>query len=448
MMSTNGTNANTSSPSGSSPNGIDSAPGFRHVPRTGVIYVMHRATLKGFSYDNPEWANLGQGAPEVGPIEGAPPRIEEIKINPSRHEYSPITGQVELRQKVADMYNALYRRDKESQYTYENVSISGGGRVALTRVAAALGNINMGHFLPDYTAYEELLSIFKAFIPIPILLDADSGYKAPIGQLKKEVLGRGLKALLLSNPCNPTGQVIEGNQLKALVGMARDYHCSLILDEFYSHYVYTGPKEGYPKMVSAAEFVQDVEQDPVIIIDGLTKNWRYPGWRISWTLGPREVVNAIASAGSFLDGGPNNPFQEHVLDLLEPELVIQKTVAMQKVFRHKRDYVLGRLASMGIGVDVEPEGTFYVWANLNNLPDPLNNGLAFFKAGLDEKVITVPGIFFDVDPEKRRGYGRYHNYARISFGPEMETLKRGLDSIERLIAKYKQGQPQTAVSAS
>lgn len=414
----------------------DLIPGFRHVPRTGVIYVMHRAGLRGYLPDHPEWANLGQGAPEVGEIEGDIARIEEIRINPLRHEYSPITGQMVLRQKVADLYNALYRQDKASQYTYENVSIAGGGRIALTRVAAALGNINMGHFLPDYTAYEELLSVFRAFIPIPILLDAESGYRVQMSQLRKEVLGRGLKALLISNPCNPTGQVIEGNQLKGLVEIAREFHTALILDEFYSHYIYTGPK-GYPKMVSAAEHVQNVDEDPVIIIDGLTKNWRYPGWRISWTLGPKSVINAIASAGSFLDGGANNPFQEHVLPLLDPARVVQKTAAMQARFREKRDYVLHRLYQMGITVDAEPEGTFYVWANLSKLPPPLNNGLDFFKAGLEEQVITVPGIFFDVNPEKRREYGRYYNYARISFGPEMEVLQRGLDAFERIIAKQR-----------
>ena len=66
-------------------------------------------------------------------------------------------------------------------------------------------------------------------------------------------------------------------------------------------------------MISAAEHVEDVERDPVVIVDGLTKNWRYPGWRISWTLGPKAVIEAIASAGSFLDGGANHPFQNAAL---------------------------------------------------------------------------------------------------------------------------------------
>lgn len=413
-------------------------PGFRNVPRTGVIYVMHRATALGYEHTSHEWANLGQGAPETGDLPGAPPRIDQVSIDPSRHEYSPITGDVALRQKVADMYNALYRKGKRSKYTYENVSISGGGRVALTRLAAALGNINMGHFLPDYTAYEELLSVFKAFIPIPILLDPDLRYQVPIEHLKKEVLGRGLRALLVSNPCNPTGQLFEGERLQQLVQLATNYRCSLILDEFYSHYVYTGAADSTtPRMVSAAAYVEDINTTPVILVDGLTKNWRYPGWRLSWTLGPKEVINAIASAGSFLDGGANHPFQGQALSLLDPECVRQQALATQTHFRRKRDYVLERLRAMGIGVEAEPGGTFYVWANLSQLPRPLNDGMNFFEAGLKEQVITVPGAFFDVNPERRRSYRRYHNYARISFGPDMPTLERGLNALARVIDAHR-----------
>ncbi|MEM7799988.1 MAG: aminotransferase class I/II-fold pyridoxal phosphate-dependent enzyme, partial [Chloroflexota bacterium] len=231
----------------------------------------------------------------------------------------------------------------------------------------------------------------------------------------------------------------EGTQLSQWVDMAKELRCSLIFDEFYSHYIYTGPTHGYPKMVSAAAYVDDVNQDPVVIVDGLTKNWRYPGWRISWTLAPKEVINTIASAGSFLDGGANNPFQKQVLELLDPEHVVDETIATQRVFREKRDYLIKRLSRMGILIDAEPTGTFYVWANLSKLPEPLNDGIKFFEAGLDEKVITVPGAFFDVDPDRRRESGRYRAYARISFGPSMETIVQGCDALDRVIQRAKAG---------
>jgi aspartate/methionine/tyrosine aminotransferase len=419
-------------------NGIEPStiPGFRFVPRTGVIYVMHEAMQHGFSYDDPDWANLGQGSPETGPIPGAPPRIEQLVITGPHQQYAPVAGNKDLCQAVADFYNAVYRRDKKSKYTRENVSIASGGRLALTRLASALGNVNMGHFIPDYTAYEELLSVFKAFSPIPILLDAEAGYKIAPAHLKKEILGRGLSALLVSNPCNPTGQLVEGGELRQWCNLARECQCSLIIDEFYSHYVYTAPAGDSPKMISAAEFVEDVESDPIIVVDGLTKNWRYPGWRISWTLGPKAVIEAIASAGSFLDGGANHPFQSVAAGLLNLPIAIQETAAIQRHFRAKRDFVLNRLAEMGIAVDATPVGAFYVWANLARLPKPLNDGMSFFREALKEKVIIVPGIFFDVNPGNRRMHGRYGNYCRISFGPELKRLETGLNGLERVIRKF------------
>jgi hypothetical protein len=429
----------------------NSIPGFRSVPRTGVIYVTHEATRHGFAYGKSDWANLGQGSPETGDIPGAPLRVTEVKISEASRQYGPVAGNQKLREAVADFYNATYRRGKKSKYTADNVSIASGGRLALTRLASALGNINMGHFIPDYTAYEELLSVFKAFTPIPILLRAEHSYKISPEDLKEEILGRGLSALLVSNPCNPTGQLMEGNELSAWCNLARECQCSMIFDEFYSHYIYrSGVRQNAakkiaalsreaatPKMVSAAEFVDDVDKDPIVVVDGLTKNWRYPGWRISWTLGPKAVIEAIASAGSFLDGGANHPFQNAALPLLDPKNAAAETLAIQKHFGKKRALLLSRLKKLNISADAKPSGAFYVWANLAKLPPPLDDGMNFFREGLKEKVIVVPGVFFDVNPGNRRTHARYKNYCRISFGPEIEKLELGLNAFERVIAKFK-----------
>src|SRR5439155_10580771 len=188
----------------------DEIAAFRTVPRTGVIYVTSEATRLGFSATNPEWCNLGQGQPETGALPNAPPRVEHVAIDVDDQEYAPVAGIWELREAIASLYNRLYRQGLKSQYCAENVSVSGGGRAALTRAAAALGHVNLGHFLPDYTAYEELLDIFKAFTAIPILLEGERGYAFTVDDLRREVAGRGLSALLLSNPCNPTGKLVQG----------------------------------------------------------------------------------------------------------------------------------------------------------------------------------------------------------------------------------------------
>jgi len=397
---------------------------------------MAEAARLGYRYNHPDWCNLGQGQPETGPLPGAPPRVTEVGIDPEDQDYAPVPGIPELRSAVASLYNGLYRVGKPSQYTERNVCICGGGRSSLTRAVAALGQINLGHFLPDYTAYEELLDIFKLFTSIPILLEGATGYQFGVDDLRREITGRGLSALLLSNPCNPTGKVRQGTELEQWVAVARELQCTLLIDEFYSHYVWkTNGSEG--GLVSAARYVEDVDHDPVVLFDGFTKNWRYPGWRCTWIVGPRAVIEAVSSTGSFLDGGGNKPLQRSALPLLSPTVVAEETAAIRQAFLRKREILKDGLKQAGMRFDLEPEGTFYCWADLSGLPPALNEGMSFFRAALKEKVICVPGEFFDINPGKRRSGrpSRFRQYARFSFGPEEAAVAEGIRRIQEMVRK-------------
>lgn len=411
---------------------------FRAVPRTGVVYVTKEATARGYRTGDPGWSNLGQGQPETGSLPGAPPRVDSVVIDPADHYYAPVAGIPELREAVASLYNRLFRRGMRSQYTAENVAISGGGRAALTRAVASLDQVNLGHFLPDYTAYEELLDIFRLVTPIPILLRREQGYAFGSDDLRREVIGRGISVLLFSNPCNPMGKLVSGRELAEWIDVGRELDCTLLIDEFYSHYVWTlGEGEPGP-VVSAARYVEDVDRDPVVLVDGLTKNWRYPGWRVTWTLGPKKVIEAIESAGSFLDGGGSRPQQRAAVPLMEPDLVLAETRAIREAFLPKRELMLRRLYDLGLRVYPDPAGTFYVFVSVRDLPEPLTDGMAFFRAALDHKVICVPGVFFDVNPGHRRAqrFSRFHQHVRLSFGPSQEEVQRGLDHLEEMIRGY------------
>jgi aspartate/methionine/tyrosine aminotransferase len=404
---------------------------FRAVPRTGVIYVSAEAERAGYRGGDDAWCNLGQGQPETGPLPGAPARVSRAEFSTPDLEYAPVAGLWEVREAVAGMYNELFRRGLPSKYSAENVAVSGGGRVSIMRACAAIGQINLGHFLPDYTAYEELLDIFRRFTPIPILLDPERGYDFSLKELRREIYGRGLGALLMSNPCNPTGKAVAGPELQAWVATARELDCTLLMDEFYSHYVW---EEG-PALFSSAEHVENVDRDPVVIFDGLTKNWRYPGWRVTWTLGPRRVIEAVASAGSFLDGGGCRPMQQAALDLLTASHARAEAEAIRAQFGRKRKKLLAGLRALGVRFEMEPSGTFYAWGDVSSLPDGLNTGADLFQAALQRKVILVPGHFFDVDPGRRR-FGRpsrFLRHARFSYGPEESVIDRALERLQELV---------------
>ena len=310
-----------------------------------------------------------------------------------------------------------------SKYSAENVAISGGGRVAIMRACAAIGQIHLGHFLPDYTAYAELLEVFRRFTPIPILLDPERGYDFSVAELEREIAGRGLGALLVSNPCNPTGKAILGEELAAWVGTARRLDCTLLLDEFYSHYLW----HGADPLMSAAAYVEDVERDPVVIFDGLTKNWRYPGWRVTWTLGPSRVIEAIASAGSFLDGGGSRPLQRAALDVLTAEHARAEAEAIRRAFGVKRTLlvtVCARSVSVSSASRTARSTSGATSRSCRRRSTPVKGSSA---RRSPKRSSSCRARFFDVDPGQRRvgRSSRFRHHARFSFGPERKRRHDG-----------------------
>jgi len=272
--------------------------------------------------------------------------------------------------------------------------------------------------------------------PMPLRTRAADGFAVTPALLERAIDELGLSAFLFSNPCNPTGAVVQGRELARIVEVARAKRITLLLDEFYSHFIYTpagGPAKG---PVSAAAHVDDPEKDPVILVDGLTKSFRYPGWRVGWCVGPSEMVDTIARVASAMDGGPSRIAQRAAMIALEPERADQETRALREVFSKKRALMLRRLKEFGVRFPKLPLGTFYCFGSLEGLKSPFDDAMHFFRAALQRKVLTVPGEFFDVNPGKRRRTpSPYRNWMRFSFGPPMDNVELGLDRLARMLRR-------------
>jgi aspartate/methionine/tyrosine aminotransferase len=187
-----------------------------------------------------------------------------------------------------------------------------------------------------------------------------------------------------------------------------------------------------------------------VLFDGLTKNWRYPGWRTSWIVGPRPVIEAVSSSGSFLDGGGSKPLQRSAVPLLAPAIVQAETAAIRRAFLRKRKILGDGLRAAGVRFDLEPEGTFYWWGDVSALPPAINTGMSFFQRALEHRVICVPGEFFDVNPGKRRSGrpSRFRNYVRFSFGPEEAAVLEGVRRIREMVAQAGQARPSGGRAAA
>jgi len=184
----------------------------------------------------------------------------------------------------------------------------------------------------------------------------------------------------------------------------------------------------------AVPLVEDVEEDPVVLFDGLTKSYRYPGWRIGWAVGPTAMIESMARTASSIDGGPSRIAQLAALQALDPEQADRETDALRVNFVAKRNLMVRRLEDMGIRFAKHPQSTFYCWACLDQLPAPFDNAMEFFWHALDQRVMTVPGKFFDVNPGSLRGGASpYERWMRFSFGPPMDNLVMGLDRLAEML---------------
>jgi aspartate/methionine/tyrosine aminotransferase len=126
---------------------------------------------------------------------------------------------------------------------------------------------------------------------------------------------------------------------------------------------------------------------------------------------------------------------------LDLESTKQETAAIAAEFSKKRERMVQGLRDLGFGIDLPPEGSFYVWASAAHLPASINDGMRFFRAALEKKVIAVPGEFFDVNPGRRRSgqRSRFKQHLRFSFGPNMQTIDLALSRIRELIASAASG---------
>ena len=413
-----------------------SSSAFREVPYMGVIYVVAEAAKRGFTNGDPQWCNLGQGQPEVGALEGAPARVGLMPVEPIDHAYGPVGGIPAMRAAVAEHYNRLYRAGRRSKYTPDNVAIAAGGRLAISRLLAALGSVRVGYQTPDYTAYEDMLTYHAhRLTPVHVPTTADEQFKVSPRRFASLVPERRLGAYLFSNPCNPTGALLEGQELERYVHTARSTGCTLLVDEFYSHYIFDSRGAPGARPVSVAHHVEHVDEDPAIIIDGLTKNFRYPGWRVGWILGPKATIEQVVRAASAIDGGPPTSVQRAAIEVLSPSRADQETSAVRHVFARKRSLLHEGLSRLGVRFPHATRGTFYLWGDISALPEPFCDADRFFELALERRVMIVPGRFFDVNPGAHRPANpEYARWVRFSFGPVEDNVRLGLSRLCELVA--------------
>ena len=273
-----------------------------------------------------------------------------------------------------------------------------------------------GPHYPPYMAYPQVYGGKT----VEYRLDPDNGWSIDMDDLRSKMNDK-VKLLVLINPNNPTGNVISENELDSIIDLASNYeNCTIISDEIYDRLNFNGDH------FSTASRSQDV---PVITLNGVSKVYYAPGWRIGYMAFHDPKNNSI----DVKDGierllrsrlCASTPAQYGYLAGLQGEDSWMNTYLAK--IKKSNDYCIDRINNIN-GLSVQPpQGAFYMFVKLTD-PYWYENDKKFVLELLhEEHVLTVHGSGFS------KKYGRGH--FRIVFLPTQEILKDALDRIENFLS--------------
>jgi len=340
--------------------------------------------------------DLGPGEPDF-PTPEHIKRAAEEALAQNFTKYTAETGIWELRDAIAQKYN----RDYGTHYTAENVLVTSGAKQALYNIAVALFEPGDEVLIPipywvSYPEQVKLMGACPVFVPGDVELSAD---------LLQEYITARTKAIILNFPNNPAGTVLERQRLHEIVQLAQQYKLFVIYDECYEKFIYEG------EHVSAVEF----DSDYVIAVNSASKTYAMTGWRLGWSVAPKELTQAMAAIQSHLTSHPTSISQKAVLAALTGD---QSCVErMLSEYRKRREFVLSELEKIE-GLDFAiPQGAFYVFPDVSNFFDgSVKNSVDLARRLLEEAhVAVVPGAAFGAD-----------SHVRISYATSLEQLHEGL----------------------
>ncbi len=261
-------------------------------------------------------------------------------------------------------------------------SFSPGDRVALAR--------------PGYVAYRNTLKALH-MTPVEIACGAETRFQLTAAALA--ALDPAPAGVIIASPANPTGTIIEAEELEAIATVCRERGIRIISDEIYHGLSYVAPAR------SMLEF-----EPTAWVVNSFSKYFSMVGWRLGWLLVPAAQLHRARSyVGNLFLTAPSLS-QHAALAALDSREELEGHVA---VYARNRQLLLEALPSLGLGAIAPPDGAFYIYADVRHLTD---DSLAFCKRLLlDTGVATAPGV--DFDPVE----GRY--FIRMSFAvstPEVE----------------------------
>jgi aminotransferase len=355
--------------------------------------------------------SLGVGEPDFD----TPWHIREegiYSLEKGRTYYTSNAGLKELKEEIC-----IYMKRRfglEYDYHQETIVTVGGSEgidIALRALLEPGDEVLIP--MPCYVSYHPC-TVLAGGTPVVIELQGENDFKLTRQQLLEHITDK-TKVLILAYPNNPTGAIMDYDDLKEIVDVIIQKDIIVISDEIYSELTYDR------QHVSIASFPGMKER--TIVINGFSKSYAMTGWRLGYAVGPSMIIEQMVKIHQFaIMCAPTTSQYAGVEALKSGDADVEM---MRDAYDKRRRFLLHALRSMGLEC-FEPYGAFYVFPCIKNLG--MTSEEFATRLLQEEKVAVVPGTAFGDCGE---------GYLRISYAYSIENLKIALERIERFVTKYK-----------
>ncbi len=343
---------------------------------------------------------LGAGEPDFD----TPEFIKEAAIKAMRDgktKYPPVPGIPELREAVC----RKFERENGLTYTPDQIQIGVGGKQIIFN--AMMATLDPGDEViipaPYWVSYVDIVA-FAEGTPVIVQCTQANGFKMSPEQLEAAITPK-TKWLMLNSPSNPSGAAYTAADLKALADVLMRHPQVLVFsDDIYEHVTYDDFEFATIAQVEPGLY------DRTLTLNGVSKSYCMTGWRIGYGAGPKEMIKSMNVLQSQSVSAASSISQWASVAALDGD---QSFIAEHnKVFKERRDLVVGML-NQSKGIDcATPEGAFYVYPSCagtigKKTPDGavIENDEAFASQLLEkEGVAVVFGAAFGLSPQFRISY--------------------------------------------
>ncbi|MFL2060668.1 pyridoxal phosphate-dependent aminotransferase [Marinilactibacillus psychrotolerans] len=337
-------------------------------------------------------------------------------INNNFSFYTGMAGDIRLRKAMANFvkvkYNVSYDPETEILSTV-------GATEALA--SSLLGILNPGDKVlipsPFFSLYEPLVTLGHGKAVFIDTTKNDFILSPKMIESAMEEHGGKVKAIILNYPTNPTGVTWNREEVQAIANTIKKYpNVFAISDEIYSELVYEGSH------ISLGEYLFD----QTIVINGLSKSHAMTGWRLGFTLAPKDITDQIKKVHQNLVTSASSITQYAGIEALKNGM--DDAVPMRLEYRKRRDLIYEVMSDLGFKI-AKPNGAFYIFARI---PDGyIQNSFSFcYDLAQKAKIGFIPGVAFG-----KAGEG----YVRLSYASSMSEIK---EAMERLTTYMKENAPE------